>query len=297
MFQFVVDVALRACDLMLIAVGMSAVYSLMKFPNIALAQYAAMGAFIALVLQRAGLPLVLAGCLSVLSVGVVAVILNRLLFERMLAIGASTAMIGSLAVSMVISAIFLVIIGPSPARFDLAISRPMRILGARLTEQQLFSLGLTVAAIAGFALLLFKTDLGRCMRATATNAVLAEATGIDTRRTKTAVVLLSACLAALGGISITLKGEVNIQTGLDLLLPVFSAAILGGLGNPLGAVLGAVVIAVAETLITNVNFGPVLGADLLFLPAAYATAGSFVILVLTLLWRPRGLFVSEVKRV
>lgn len=297
MFQFAVDVALRACDLMLIAVGMSAVYSLMKFPNIALAQYAAMGAFIALVLQRAGLPLALAGCLSVLAVGIVAVILNRLLFERMLAIGASTAMIGSLAVSMVISAVFLVIIGPSPARFELTIARPMRILGARITEQQLLSLGLTVMAIAAFAFLLFRTDLGRCMRATATNTILAEATGIDTRKTKTAVVLLSACLAALGGISITLKGEVNIQTGLDLLLPVFSAAILGGLGNPLGAVMGAIVIAVAETVITNVNFGPVLGEDLLFLPAAYATAGSFVILVLTLLWRPRGLFVSEVKRV
>lgn len=297
MFQFVVDVALRACDLMLIAVGMSAVYSLMKFPNIALAQYAAMGAFISIVLQRAGLPLVAACVIAILIVGVLAVVLNRLLFERMLDIGSSTAMIGSLAVSMIISAVFLVIIGPSPARFDLEITKPLRILGARVTEHQFLALGLTAAAISVFALLLFKTDLGRCMRATATNNLLADATGIDTRSTKTAVVLLSACLAALGGITITMKGEVNIQTGLDLLLPVFSAAILGGLGNPLGAVVGAIVIAVAETLITNVNFGPVFGQDLMFLPAAYATAGSFVILVLALLLRPRGLFVNEVKRV
>lgn len=297
MFQFVVDVALRACDLMLIAVGMSAVYSLMKFPNIALAQYAAMGAFISIVLQRAGLPLVAACVLAILIVGVLAVVLNRMLFERMLDIGSSTAMIGSLAVSMIISAVFLVIIGPSPARFDLEITKPLRILGARVTEHQFLALGLTAAAISVVALLLFKTDLGRCMRATATNNLLADATGIDTRSTKTAVVLLSACLAALGGITITMKGEVNIQTGLDLLLPVFSAAILGGLGNPLGAVVGAIVIAVAETLITNVNFGPMFGQDLMFLPAAYATAGSFVILVLALLLRPRGLFVNEVKRV
>lgn len=297
MFQFAVDVALRACDLMLIAVGMSAVYSLMKFPNIALAQYAAMGAFLAIVLQRAGIPLVLSSLAAVLIVGIIAVLLNRILFERMLEIGSSTAMIGSLAVSMVISAVFLVIIGPSPARFDLEITRPFRILGARITEHQIVSLGITAAAISVFAILLFRTDLGRCMRATATNNLLADATGIDTGKTKTAVVAMSACLAALGGIIITMKGEVNIQTGLDLLLPVFSAAILGGLGNPLGAVCGAIVIAMAETLITNVNFGPMLGKDLVFLPAAYATAGSFVILVLTLLWRPRGLFISEVKRV
>lgn len=297
MFQFVVDVALRACDLMLIAVGMSAVYSLMKFPNIALAQYAAMAAFIAIVLQKNGLPLLPAAVVAMLIVAVVAVVLDALLFEKMLAIGSATAMIGSLAVSMVISAIFLLVVGPSPARFSIEISRPFRFLGARITEPQLWSMALGAAAIAAFALLLFRTDLGRCMRATATNSQLADATGIDTRRTKTAVVALSALLAGLGGIVITLKGEINIQTGLDLLLPVFSAAILGGLGNPLGAVLGALVIAAAETVVTNVNFGPLVGQDFVFLPAAYATAGSFLILVGTLLWRPRGLFVNEVKRV
>lgn len=297
MVQFIVDVLLRASDLALIAVGMSAIYSLMKFPNIALAQYAASGAFIALVLQKGGVPIVVAAIIAILIVGLAAVLLNEYLFDRMLQISSSTAMIGSLAVSMLISAIFLMAIGPNPTRFDLPITRPIRLLGARVTEHQLMSLSITALAILGFALLLFRTDLGRCMRATSTNGLLAEATGIDTRRTKSAVVLISGMLAALGGICLTLKGEINIQTGLDLLLPVFSAAILGGLGNPLGAAAGALVIALAETLITDVNFGPAFGLDLLFLPAAYATAGSFVLLVITLIWRPRGLFVSEVKRV
>ena len=229
--------------------------------------------------------------------GLLSLLLNEFIFNRMLQSGSATAMIGSLAVSMVMSAGFLLLVGPTAVRFALPVTRPMRILGARLTEMQLWSFGIVLAGLAAFALLYFRTDLGRQMRATATNAVLADATGINTRRMKALIVLLSGFLAALGGIAIALKGEVNIQTGLDLLLPVFAAAILGGLGNPFGAVAGALVIAVAETLITNTNFGPLLGRPVAFLPAAYATAGSFLLLVATLLWRPHGLFVSEVKRV
>jgi branched-chain amino acid transport system permease protein len=282
---------------MLIAVAMSAIYSLMKFPNIALTQYAVAGAFIAIIVQKAGVPILFAGIVAIVLVGFIAILLNEAIFSRMLQISSSTAMIGSLAVSMLMSAGFLMAVGPNPARFQLVIARPIKILGARITEYQLISFGGTFLAIAAFAYLLFRTDLGRCMRATSTNTLLADATGIDTRRTNSVVVLISGMLAALGGICIALKGEVNIQSGLDMLLPVFSAAILGGLGNPIGAVAGSIIIAAAETFITNINFGPVFGEDLLFLPAAYATAGSFVLLVVTLLWRPRGLFISEVKRV
>jgi branched-subunit amino acid ABC-type transport system permease component len=297
MIQFVVDVLMRSCDLMLVAIGMSAVYSLMKFPNVALVQYAALGGLLAIVLQKSGTPVYVAIAISVVLTALLSVLLNEFLFNRMLNAGSSTAMIGSLAVSMVISAVFLITVGPNPNRFDIPVTRPLRIVGARITEQQLITFAIVAAVLLIFALLYFRTDLGRCMRATSTNEILAEATGINTRRTKTLIVLVSGIMAALGGIAIALKGEVNIQTGLDLLLPVFAAAILGGLGNPFGAVAGAVLIAITETIITNVNFGPLLGGGVMFLPAAYATAGSFMLLVVTLIWRPRGLFVNEVKRV
>jgi branched-chain amino acid transport system permease protein len=135
------------------------------------------------------------------------------------------------------------------------------------------------------------------MRATSTNEVLADATGINTARMKTIIVLISGVMAALGGVAIALKGEVDIQMGMDLLLPVFASAILGGLGNPFGAIAGALLISFAETAVTAVNFGPLLGQVVAFLPVAYASAISFLLLVAALLWRPRGLFVSEVKRV
>lgn len=297
MFQFLVDMLMRACDLMLVAIGMSAVYSLMKFPNIALVQYAATGGVLAIVLQKTGMPVVIAIAFAVLLTGLLAVILNEFLFNRMLKIGSSTAMIGSLAVSMIFSAVFLVTVGPSPSRFAMPLSRPVRILDARITEPQLLSFAIVVIAIGMFALLYFRTDLGRCMRATSTNEVLADATGINTARMKTIIVLISGVMAALGGVAIALKGEVDIQMGMDLLLPVFASAILGGLGNPFGAIAGALLISFAETAVTAVNVGPLLGQVVAFLPVAYASAISFLLLVAALLWRPRGLFVSEVKRV
>lgn len=297
MIQFVIDVVIRSVDLALIAIGLSSVYSLIRFPNVTLVQYATTGALVALGLQMLGLPLILAGLLACVFVGAVAVALNVLVFERLLAAGSAIAMIGSLALSMVFSAVFLVTAGPRPQRFELEISPPIRFLGARVTDHQLVSVVISVLAIAAFALILFRTDLGRCMRATATNPVLARGTGINTRRVTNVVVFLSGTMAALGGIGISVKGEMSAHLGMEMLLPIFAAAILGGLGNALGAVLGAVIIAIAETIVTNVNFGPLVGQSFLFVPAAYATAASFLLLVIVLLVRPHGLFVSEVKRV
>lgn len=297
MVQFVVDVIIRAVDLALIAIGLSSVYSLIRFPNVALVQYATTGALLTLGLQMIGLPLIMAGVFACILVGVIAVLLNVAIFERLLRAGSAVAMIGSLALSMVFSAIFLVTAGPRPQRFELEVNPPLRFLGARLTEHQLISVGISAFAIAAFALILFRTDLGRCMRATATNSVLASATGIDTRKVTNVVVFLSGVMAALGGIGLSVKGEMSAQLGLDMLLPVFAAAIVGGLGNALGAAVGAIVIAAAETIVTNVNFGPLLGESFLFIPAAYATAASFLLLVVVLLFKPYGLFVSEVKRV
>lgn len=297
MIQFLIDTIIRALDLALIAVALSGVYSLIKFPNVALVQYAVVGAFVGMLLQQAGLPLVLALPVSAIFVGLVAVIFNMLLFERLLTEGSAIALIGSLALSMILSAVFLLAFGPAAYRFDLAVAPAMRVLGARITVHQLSTLAITVAALGGFAAILFFTRLGREMRATATNKVLASASGIDTRRVINATVFLSGVLAALGGMTLAMRGSVSIDLGTQMLLPVFAAAILGGLGNALGAIAGALVISAAETFVTNTNFGVLTGADFLFLPASYAQTASFALLVGFLLLRPSGLFTSEVSRV
>ncbi|AEQ50165.1 branched-chain amino acid ABC transporter permease [Pelagibacterium halotolerans] len=297
MLQFAADVLVRAVDLALIAVALSAVYSLISFPNVALVQYAVVGAFLAIAMQAAGLPLFVAGAIACAIVAGLAVVFNMVIFERILKIGAANALIASLALGMILSAIFLVAFGSQPQRLDVPVTRAMNILGARITINQVYSIAMTMAAIGIYALVLFKTPLGRQMRATATNANLALATGIDTRKVTNIVVAISGALAALGGISLALKGSVSIEFGTNMMLPVFAAAILGGLGNSIGALVGALVIAVAETLVTNINFGPLFGEAFWFFPANYATTVSFAVLVAVLLFRPRGIFVSGVNRV
>ena len=78
---------------------------------------------------------------------------------------------------------------------------------------------------------------------------------------------------------------------------MFAAAIVGGLGSPIGAILGVLLIALVETLLTNLNFGMLTGDALLYVPLAYGPAAGFCLLVITLILRPRGLFHSESKRV
>ena len=88
-----------------------------------------------------------------------------------------------------------------------------------------------------------------------------------------------------------------VNQGNDLMLPVLAAAILGGLGNPIGAIFGALLIAVTETLVTNIDWSWLFGGDLLFIPVTWVNASSFVILLLALLLRPYGLFNREIRRV
>ncbi|MFK0209403.1 branched-chain amino acid ABC transporter permease [Agrobacterium sp. NPDC090283] len=295
--QFLFDTLFRAVDLALIAVALSSVYSLIRFPNVALVQYAVVGAFTGMAMQNQGVPLVLAIAISALLVGVLAQLFNRFLFQRLLKLDPAIALIGSLALSMVLTAIFLLGFGPAAQRFSVPVAPATRVLGIRITEMQMVSGGVTILILVGFAILLFRTPLGRDMRAVSNNAVLAAASGVNNDRVTAFVVFLSGLLAALGGSMLALRGSVSIDMGTNMLLSVFAAAILGGLGNAFGAVVGAIIIAAAETLITNVNFGFLTGQEFFFLPASYAPAASFALLIAILLFRPRGIFVSEVTRV
>ncbi|MFK3781604.1 branched-chain amino acid ABC transporter permease [Agrobacterium sp. NPDC089420] len=295
--QFLFDTLFRAVDLALIAVALSSVYSLIRFPNVALVQYAVVGAFTGMALQKQGVPLVLAIAISALLVGLLAQLFNRFLFQRLLRLDPAIALIGSLALSMVLSAIFLLGFGPAAQRFSVPVAPATRFLGIRITEMQILSGGVTILILIGFALLLFRTPLGRDMRAVSNNAVLSAASGVNNGRVTAFVVFLSGLLAALGGSMLALRGSVSIDMGTNMLLSVFAAAILGGLGNAFGAVVGAIIIAAAETLVTNVNFGFLTGQEFFFLPASYAPAASFALLIAILLFRPKGIFVSEVTRV
>ncbi|MFM0052757.1 branched-chain amino acid ABC transporter permease [Caballeronia grimmiae] len=297
MLQFVVDLLIRASDIMLVAVGLSVVYSLVRFPNVAHVQFAMTGAFITLGMTKAGMPFAAALGVSCVATGCLAVALNVFVFRRLLRSGSSIAMVGSLAVSMILIAVVLGSAGSRPLRYTKALSAPLQIGSTMISVDQITSIACGFGCVALLALLLFRTGVGRSMRAMASNPALAAATGVDGARVLNGISFLSGALAALGGTMLGLTENVHVDLGTNLLLPVFAAAILGGLGNPLGAAAGALLIALAETLATNVDIGWMVGRSGVYLPVSYVGAASFVILLAALLLRPYGLFDREVRRV
>lgn len=297
MLQFLIDTLLRATDLALIAFGLSLVYGLVKFPNIAHVQYAMLGAYLTFGLAASGWPLPLALLGAALLVGGLTLLLQRLVFERLLKSGPAIAMIGSLAIAMLLVAIIQGSVGSFPRMFELPLKAPVLLGEARVTHTQLYFFFTTLALLTAFTLALFHTRLGRAMRALAGNPALANASGLHAARITQLVTFASGAVAGLGGGLLALSTGAHLNLGYDLLLPVFAASILGGLGNPLGAVAGALLIACTETLVTNLNFGWVLGEEMAYLPVSYISGAAFLILLLALLFKPYGLFDREVRRV
>ncbi len=297
MLQFLFDTLSRTGDLALIALGLSLVYGMAKFPNIAHVQYAMVGTYVSVGLQRIGAPLALSILAAALAVGFLAMVCQLVLFRRLLRAGPAIAMIGSMALAMVMVAVVLGSFGSSPLQYQLPVQPPLILGGAIVSQNQLISMTTTLVLLVFFAIILFKTRLGRSLRAMACNVSLASAAGLNTEAITRLVNFLGGGLAGLGGAILALNTGAYNNLGNDLLLPIFAAAVLGGLGNPLGAVAGTLIIALAETFVTNLNIGWLYGQSLAFIPAGYISAASFIILLLALILRPYGIFNREVRRV
>jgi branched-chain amino acid transport system permease protein len=152
-----------------------------------------------------------------------------------------------------------------------------------LTPRSLFVMGLSTAVIVGVAMFLLKARFGKAIRAVSDNPDLASSTGIDTNRVILIVWILGAALAGLGGVLYGLDFGVKWDMGFTLLLMMFAAITLGGLGNPFGSLLGSLVIGIFVEMwtwiIPNAN-------DL-------KTTGALFALIVILLIRPQGLLGSK----
>jgi branched-chain amino acid transport system permease protein len=241
--------------------------------------------------------LALAIVFSALVCGMLSMILHHWVYQPLLKSGTANAMIGSLAVSMVLIALVLGVEGSAPVNYSLPVGALLQVGDTRISSDELWGLGVTISLVVVFSLLLFRTPQGRAIRALASNRDLAAASGLNASAIIHTVNLLAGMLAAVGGSMLAMNASAWVNQGNDLMLPVLAAAILGGLGNPMGAIFGALLIAATETLVTNIDWSWLFGGDLLFIPVTWVNASSFVILLLALLLRPYGLFNREVRRV
>lgn len=260
------------------AVGFTAIFAVLRYLSFAIAAYITVGAFAGWYVNHylggGTLAMMAAAAIVAAAVGVVA---EQGALSALRPAGALTVTIGSVAVNLVIENLIRFFIGNDLKGFDLPLLPDMRFGELRIGTQQIKNLGIAIALMAGVFLFLQRTRFGRAMRAVADNPDLARLKGIDPRRVATVAIALGAGLAGIGGVLLGADTAIDPLTGYRILLSVFAAAVLGGLGSVPGAVLGALAIGIAEEVAQ------------LGIPATYRDAVGFFAILLMLTFRPRGL--------
>jgi len=276
--QILVNGLMTGSILMLPAIGFSCIFAVLRYPNFAVAGFATVGAFAGWVANVPwGLPVGLSLLAAFLVAGAVGLLSEEAALKPLRPAGPLTVAIASVALTLLLENIVRFLFTNDLRGYDLPVLRDWRFEGIRINPQQAANVGYAVAAAAGLFALLAFTRLGRAMRAVADNPQLADIKGVDPGRIARVAVFLGAGLAGFGGMLIGLDTSIDPLTGFRVILSVFAAAVVGGLGSIPGAALGALVVGVGEEM-----------ASVLLSPA-YRTVTAFLAILLVLTIRPEGL--------
>ncbi len=295
--QVVINSIVRASELTLLSLGLTIVYDILKFANFAHTELAVVGVYLALFLNvTLGLPIIPAAIIASIVTGFLSIALDRAVFKRMRSSSGIIVMVTSLGLGIALRNSIRAIWGADAKNYSVPLQAPIITEYFRITPLQIWIILVGVAAMFSLHLLLHHTTLGKAMRASSDNPELAQASGIATEKIITRVWFIAIAFASIGGILIGLETYILPYMGFAIIVPVFCATILGGIGNPYGAMVGALVLGFAENFGLYINFGAILNlggilgfSKELFIPTGYKPAISFIILILVLLIRPRGI--------
>ena len=260
------------------AIGFTAIYAVLRFPNFTVASHATIGAFAGYVANTSfGFPLAAAVAVAFLVSGAAGVLNDELVLKPLRPSGALTAAIAAVALTIALENVVRFIFGNDLRGYDVPLRRDWQLSGIRLGPQQVQNFAVALVAMAAVFLFLAFTRLGKAMRAVADNPVLAGIKGINADTVGRLVNFVGMGLAGTGGMLLGLDTSIDPLTGFRVILSVFAAAVVGGLGSIPGAVVGALTIGVGEEL------------SLLFFAPAYRSAVGFFAILLVLTLRPRGI--------
>jgi len=277
--QLIVNGLLAGAELAIPAIGFTTIYAVLRFANFAVASHATIGAYAGFVANVAlGWPAPVALVAAFVCAGAVGVLTDELALRRLRRAGALTAAIASVALTVVLENVVRFVWGNDPHGYDLPVLRDWRFGGLRVGPQLVENAAAAILVTAVLFAFLAFTRAGKTMRAVADNPTLASLKGIDAVAVARLATFVGMGLAGLGGMLIGMDTSVDPLTGYRVVLSVFAAAVVGGLGSIPGAVAGAFVVGVGEEL------------SGLLLDASYRTAVGFAAILLVLSFRPRGLF-------
>ncbi|MBN9538228.1 MAG: branched-chain amino acid ABC transporter permease [Alphaproteobacteria bacterium] len=275
--QALVNGAVSGTLLAVPAIGFTAMFAMLRFPNFSVSGVATLGAFAGYLAHGAGLQVAGALAVAFLVAGVAGLALDKVAHLPLVKQGALPAAIASIASGIVLENLVRLGFGNEPRGYDRPIARDITFGDIRVNPQQLETLALALGImVVVFAALTF-SRVGKAMRASADNPELAALKGIRPERVAMLASFVGMGLVGVGGVLLGLDSSIDPLTGTRILLSLFAAAVLGGLGSAPGAVLGAFVIGMAEEV------------SVLVVGSQYRAAVGFVAILVVLTLRPRGL--------
>jgi branched-subunit amino acid ABC-type transport system permease component len=263
------------------AVGFSVQFGISNILNITYGSLMTLAAYIGLLLINRGVNAWVALALGAMAVGVVSVIYHRALLAPLVRRGtrAIAMVIVTVSAGIILQYVIVAIAGPESHSYGEQSGQTLHLLGLTLSAGQVAIIILTAVLMLGLHLLLTRTTLGKAMRATSSNRTLARSCGIATDRVSDIAWFISGSLCGAAGVALAITTvSFDFSLGSLFLIPMIAAAVLGGIGQPYGAMLGGLIVGVSSELaaaVSNPNYKDVV---------------AFMILIIMLLVRPRGLF-------
>lgn len=274
----------------LLALSVSLIYASLDIIHFAQGEIFTMGAFLGYALYKVGVPFPLALLLGALGTCVFAICLQRTIYNPILKLSGGfsvrglTFVVAGFGMSIILQNAFWLIWGAVSKNYNADFGEGLKLGGLTIQSIYLIIIAASIIIMLGLWLMLKKTKIGLAMKAVSYNKPIASLMGINVNRVISFSFGLAAFLSAIAGILSAQIIFVRYNMAMTLLLKAFSAAVLGGLGNVFGSMLGGVLIGVVETF-----GGKVVGTE-------YKDIISFVIMIAVLMFKPNGLFSTRTKQ-
>lgn len=268
------------------AVGISMIFGILRFAHFAHGDLMTIGAYAALTaVGLTGMSPLAAISVAIVVTAIVALATDRLFYKPLRDLPTIYTVIASFGVALMFRAAVQLIWGTDNQVYVSGFQKPLIFFDTlRIATRHMQIVGATIGITVALHFFLSRTRTGKTMRAVADDPSLAAVAGLDTESTIRWTWIIGAGLAATAGVFVGLDTDIHSNMGWNLLLPMFAGALLGGIGKPLGAIAGGMIIGIAEEICTYPFFG-----DSLISPS-YKSAVAFVIMIAVLIIRPQGLF-------
>ena len=286
----------------LVALGYTMVYGILELINFAHGEVTMIGAMVALAVigvllggnpDLPGVMILLAGVLvAVPACMALGFVIERVAYRPLRRAPRLAPLITAIGVSIILQNAAMLIWGRGYITFPPILPRGRHeFLGATVTDLQIAIVALSIVFMFALVFLVKRTRLGRAMRATAQSREVAELMGVNVNTVISATFIIGSALAAIAGVMVSAYyGLAHYYMGFMLGLKAFSAAVLGGIGNIMGAVLGGMLLGVIEALGAG-YIGDLTGG---FLGSHYQDVFAFMVLIMVLVFRPSGLLGERV---